>query len=485
MTDPGATPRLPSPQPLGALGFPAGLLLVPGDAADVAAARETLAAGRLPETWPSELEGHRLVHLDRLDEAMAAFAGSDGVSAYHRWLLDPRAETAGDVRDGLPPAVAALVDVVLHTVGAIGPPCAADLSEQVAPEVRALVLAAEATGAAEAGRLGEAVAGLQEAADTVAALLPATAGVLRGTAGLLLADSGDPEGAQGPLAAALDELAGADLPEVRAELHLRLGSAAQEQAARGGDARTLLHRAIDHYYDGLKLVTEESAPSLWASLTMNLATAHLAVPMTQASDQLRLGVATQALRACRRVFTPETAPVPWSTATLNLANALVYTPSTHQADNLVEAVELYEEVLRSGVRDADPVGRARLLTNQGNALAHLGAFDEARAKLVEARFVFEEHLDHDSAATVRGILDEIAKAGVGDPDEELADLARQAEQMGRMPQSDSPYTAGMGVTMSPATGFDGGPPPKPTVTVVDPASRPAGTGAEADLEERA
>ncbi|MEZ5096863.1 MAG: hypothetical protein R2731_12540 [Nocardioides sp.] len=101
-------------------------------------------------------------------------------------------------------------------------------------------------------------------------------------------------------------------------------------------------------------MSEESAPVLWASLTMNLATAHLAVPMTQASDQLRLGVATQALRACRRVFTPESAPVPWSTATLNLANALVYTPSTHQGDNLVEAVELYDEVLESGVRDGDP-----------------------------------------------------------------------------------------------------------------------------------
>ncbi|MEZ5096862.1 MAG: hypothetical protein R2731_12535 [Nocardioides sp.] len=77
---------------------------------------------------------------------------------------------------------------------------------------------------------------------------------------------------------------------------------------------------------------------------------------------------------------------------------------------------------------------------------------------------------------MRGILDEIAKAQVTDPDEELADLARQAEQMARMPQSDSPYTAGMGVTFISAAGLDAGletgPPPKPKVTVVDPATRP-------------
>jgi len=209
---------------------------------------------------------------------------------------------------------------------------------------------------------------------------------------------------------------------------------------------------------------------------MNLATAHLAVPMTQASDQLRLGVATQALRACRRVFTPEEHPGPWASATLNLANALVYTPSTHQADNLVESVELYEEVLQSGIRAQDPVGRARLLSNQGNALAHLGIFGEARAKLVEARFIFEEHLDHDSAGAVRSVLDEIARSEVTerDPAAERAELARQAEQMARMPVGDSSFTSGMGVRtgIGLTAGDLTGPPPKPRVTVLPAGSAP-------------
>ncbi len=55
------------------------------------------------------------------------------------------------------------------------------------------------------------------------------------------------------------------------------------------------------------------------------------------------------------------------------------------------------------------MGRARVLANQGNVLAHLGSFDQAKAKLYEARFLFEELGDGDSVRTVRGVLDEIAR----------------------------------------------------------------------------
>jgi tetratricopeptide (TPR) repeat protein len=138
--------------------------------------------------------------------------------------------------------------------------------------------------------------------------------------------------------------------------------------------------------------------------------------MIEASDTLRTGIAIQAMRSSLRVFTREEHAVQWSTATLNLANALVYAPAVKQGDNLVEAVELYEEVLEARDRDSDPMGRARVLANQGNALAHLGIFDQAKAKLYEARFLFEEHLDSDSALMVRSVLDEIAKQMVPEPD---------------------------------------------------------------------
>ena len=133
------------------------------------------------------------------------------------------------------------------------------------------------------------------------------------------------------------------------------------------------------------------------------------MPMHEASDQLRMGVAVQSLRAALDYFTPDNDPDRWSSTQLNLANALVYLPSTHQADNIAEAIGLYEGVLQHRDRHTDPQGRARVLANQGNALAHLGVFDDAKAKLHEARSIFEEFEEHEAVRSVRSVLDEIAK----------------------------------------------------------------------------
>ncbi|EON22103.1 MULTISPECIES: hypothetical protein [Nocardioides] len=448
---------------LGAFAFPQGLLLVEGHD-DV---RADLAAGILPLVWPEGLRAHALAHAGELLAASAACAGDDPVSAYNRWVLDPETADPATIRAGLPAELAPLVDVVAYSTGqgvlpAMPPPMAAS-------EVTALVWAALATERLESGDGGTAIDLLDRAA-RAAAPAAGLAGVLRGHHGTLLREAGQRDEARASLSEATALLAGSsDLRESRAELLHHLGSLSHEDAASGrGDARALLHEAMRCYYDALQLVTEESSPQLWAGLQLDLATAHLATPMTTASDQLRLGVATQALRACRRVFTPEAAPETWSTATLNLANALVYTPSTHQGDNLVEAVELYEEILVSGIRQSDPSAMARLLANQGNVLAHLGIPDQAKAKLVEARYLFETQLDHESVMAVRGVLDEIAKAGVEDPDESLTDLVRQADRLGRMPQPET-FTSGMGVrTQSAALGIDAVTPPKPRVTVLRP-----------------
>lgn len=465
---------LPLPQPLGAFGFPAGFLLVGTTSAPADEARRTLVAGRVPDPWPDELRGLELAHADDVDGALATFTGADPASRFNRWVLDPACESLAEVRAGLPPALAPMVDVVAHMNGLAGPPTA-DVTAHP-PEVGALMLAAQATVALEHDDAQTAVAFLTEAAALSGEESPALSAVLLGSAGSVLREQGRSDQASAALVEAADRLAATDLADVRAELLHQRGSISHEAAASGrGDASTLLHEAMGYYLDGLKLVTEESAPELWASLNMNLATAHLAVPMVKASDQLRLGVANQALRACRRVYTIETHPGPWSSATLNLANSLVYTPSVHQGDNLVEAVELYEEILTSGIRDRDPVGQARLLSNQGNALAHLGIFDEARPKLVEARYIFEEHLDHDSASSVRSLLDEIAKAEhSGGANTSHEDLARQAEQMARMPTGSGAFTSGMGVTElgGSTAGDQQQPPPKPTVTVLPAGSAP-------------
>ena len=173
----------------------------------------------------------------------------------------------------------------------------------------------------------------------------------------------------------------------------------------------MMPAAIPHYHSALQLIRCEDAPVLWASAHADLAIAYLTMPMVEASSQLRLGIAAQSLRQALTVFTREDHPQRWASVQLNLANSLVYQPSRHRQENLVEAVEIYEAVLATRDRDSDPQGRARVLANQGNVLALLGVFDQAKAKLYEARFLFEEAGDTDSVRSVRGVLDEISREG--------------------------------------------------------------------------
>jgi len=84
-------------------------------------------------------------------------------------------------------------------------------------------------------------------------------------------------------------------------------------------------------------------------------------------------------------------------------------PSNHQADNLVEAVELYEAVLEARDRDIDPLGRARVLANQGNVLAHLGVFDQPRPSCTRPDSSSRSSATTTRLRTVRGVLDEIAR----------------------------------------------------------------------------
>ncbi|MGE0218445.1 hypothetical protein [Mycolicibacterium sp.] len=394
--------------------------------------------------------------------ALVLVAGGDtGAERYNRWLADPASDSVDGVRAGLG-AYADLADLVGYLVGMCD-----DLptpTENTPPELAALLLSAQAGAAVEADPPA-AVTLLRRAATRCAGTAPHLAGTLLGTAGTLAAHH-DLPGSRDDLETALELLDGAGLPATMAELHHALGGVEHAEALA---ADRPLQQAMRHYYAGLRLISEEDHPLVWAGLQLDLATAQLATPMKQATDQLRIGVAAQALRACRRVFTVDEHPVPWSTATLNLANALVYLPSTHREDNLREAAQLYEEILVSGVRDDDAPGRARVLCNQGNALAHLGVFDRATAVLAEARFLFETALDHDGVLTVRQILDEIAKATVGfDAEREAAGAARQSEKMGRVDPGGTGRTAGMGVTPRPPEAAQ----KRATVTVVAHRDRP-------------
>ncbi len=385
------------PQPLGAFPLPLGYLLIPASA-DTEEARLALLAGRLPQ-WPAALRAHELALAGDRDGALAALDGDDPITRYNRFVMDPDGVDTGELRAALGD-FGVLVDVVQFALGRSD--TAPELGDATG-ELAATVLSAQASRALQDGDPQPAAALLDRAAEQAAGVSEPLRGVLLGAAASVL-DGPEAVSRYENALAALEDAE--DLRLARAELHLALAGVFHEQAV---DRPDLLNKAVPHYHSVLQLVWREEAPLLWASAHANLATAYLTMPMTEASSQLRLGVAAQSLRSALKVYTPEEHPEQWASVQVNLANSLVYTPSSHQTDNLVEAVNLYEAVLAARDRDTDPLGRARVLANQGNVLAHLGDFDQAKAKLYDARFLFEELGDHDSVLAVRGVLDEVAR----------------------------------------------------------------------------
>ncbi|MEE6140222.1 hypothetical protein SKC41_28370 [Mycobacterium sp. 050128] len=380
-------------------------MLIPAHA-DTEAARQAMLAGQLPEIWPPTLRAHELAAAGQRDAALAVLDGqADPVARYNRFVLDPDGVAPEELRATLG-EFAILVDVVLFTLGRTDTP---PRSETTVGELAATLLSVQAGHALAEGSPQTAIELLDRAAEAAEPVSAPLAGSMLAAAGAIGRDTHDASCAV-RLQKALTVLADADgLRVARAEIHSCLASLLHEQAATRPE---LLATAIPHYHSALQLIKCADAPLQWAAAHAGLAAAYLTMPMVEASGQLRLGVAAQSLRSALTVYTREDHPDEWASVQLNLANSLVYTPSRHHKENLVEAVEIYEAILQTRDRTTQPLGRARVLANQGNVLAHLGMFDDAKAKLYEARFLFEELGDDDSVRTVRGVLDEIARQRV-------------------------------------------------------------------------
>ena len=399
---------LPRPQPIGVFPLPAGYLLIgddPENGPEHEAARLSLAAGRRPAPFPPSLRYYELALDGDLDGALDAISGDDPVSRANRLVLEPTREEYQDLLTD--PAVdAALrshVEMVAFVVGLrLDPP----EGDGVDGEFLAMAHAARATFALERRDTALAVEELEAAAQAANPVSRPLAGQLMGQLANVQLDEGGAKRAAVTFQAAIDAMEGTDLHVSRAELHVAAGAMFQEMSEA---APRLMQQAINHYHQALALVNAKTAPETFAIANANLGLAYITMPMTEASDQLRVGVAIQSMREALEYFTPESHPDRWSSTQLNLANALVYMPSKHQADNIAEAVGLYEGVLQQRDRHGNPQGRARVLANQGNALAHLGVFDDAKAKLHEARAIFEEFDEDEAVRSVRSVLDEIAK----------------------------------------------------------------------------
>jgi tetratricopeptide (TPR) repeat protein len=190
-----------------------------------------------------------------------------------------------------------------------------------------------------------------------------------------------------------------------AELHVKLGMALQSSA---GSNRGALLEAIQAYQHALQHGVDESRhPELFATLQNNLGLAYLAMPQVESSAQLRVGIAVQSFRHALAIFTKETDQDRWASTCMNLANALQYAPTSHPQENLIQAVDLYEDVLSVRTRAKDPVAYALVLLNQANALAHLGIFKPSLEKLSEAYKLFQWYEQTEQAMAARELVDQI------------------------------------------------------------------------------
>ncbi len=391
----------PTPQPLGVLPWPAGLLLWPEGTDELA---EDVVLGRVPAVWPPEL-GFVEAALGEPAEAAGLVIGDDLVARYNRAVLvgGPGVwEALASESDG---PLRALVQTARYSIGQIDAPPAPD---GLPAEIASLVFSAHASAAMEARDAGEAAAQLQKAVDAArAAPSPIVAATLQLTLAQVLSDTGDPARASMIADAALQTLPLTADRELRAHLQVTRALARQQLA---GEERGALLAVVGDLTEATKVFREESHPELFAMCNQHLALAYLVMPMSDEGDRLRLGIAVNALRAALRVFTKDAYPQQWATTQVNLANALQYIPSVRQQDNLDEAVQLYEEVLQVRDPNDDPIGYARILSNQGNALGHLGVFGDARSRLELARSMFAQEGDADAVATVDGILAGLAEA---------------------------------------------------------------------------
>ncbi|MCX7782636.1 MAG: hypothetical protein N2318_03215 [Meiothermus sp.] len=191
------------------------------------------------------------------------------------------------------------------------------------------------------------------------------------------------------------------------ELWLQLGMALQTRAESRDKA--LLLRAAKAYQEASQTLHPEQTPEAFGLAQMNLALVYLVMPMNEEAERLRYAIAASSLRESLKVFTPQAYPEHWASATVNLANVLQHANTAHPEENLWEAVALYEDVLKLRRPEGDTEGYARVLANQGNALAHLGAFSRAVPRLTQARDLFHGLGDLEAVAVLEEVLQDIAQ----------------------------------------------------------------------------
>lgn len=385
------------PQPIGIFPMPANYLVLPESWQD-SADHQNLLNG----IFPKEDSFYKFALEGETNKALAELTDDSPETKLNRFILNSSPKLYYQLKQELTGDLEKILDVAAFTLNYISTPPSA---ENLEDELLAFVLMANASHKIEQGEIENSINLLQLASELAKLVSP----ILYGQILTSLAETqhqffGANANVVQTYKNAIDVLKKSELEATKASLQMNLGICYQEISS--GNRGALLE-AVKCYQEALKFFTRENFPEEFAFAQNNLALAYLSMPMTEASDQLRVAIAIQALREALKVYKKETHIELWASTQLNLANALQYAPTSHPEENLQEAVNLYEEILSVRQPTQNPVGYARLLANQGNALAHLGIFNHAIPKLNEAMTIFNQIEDTDSANSIKEILDEI------------------------------------------------------------------------------
>lgn len=390
------------PQPIGIFPLPANFLLLPEEAKNTNFL-DDLMVGISNGECPPELLFYKFAIDGEIEKSLANLPKDDSPETkFNDFILNSSQEKHLQLKQEFTGNHERLLDVAAYALNYISEPPS---FENLDGEIRAIVLLTNASYNIEQGKIEIAVDLLQEALEYAKPVSPMFYGQLL----ISLAETqhqffGADANVIQTYTNALNVLKDSELEAVKASIYMNLGICYQEisEGRRGA-----LLEAVRCYQEALKFYTKEEFPEEFAFAQNNLALAYLSMPLVEAGDQLRVAIAIQALRECLKVYQRETHGELWASTQLNLANALQYAPTSHIEENLQEAVNIYEEILSVRKATENPVGYARLLANQGNALAHLGIFEHAVPKLTEAKAIFSQVEDIESANSIGEILGEI------------------------------------------------------------------------------
>lgn len=372
------------PQPVDLAPWPLGGLLIPdveGGAALCAAATSGLSHQPAPPLRFFELAGE-----DNAGGALQALEALDGLEgecgqilAYNRLVLDPSQSRLDQLRESTGGALGDMVELAAFKAG-----LREDIPEtpNLDGELLASARVAAATASLEQGDVHAASALLDEA-------MAESRDHSRGLSAQLALSLVEIERQRGKgegrlvelLQGAIELTDGDGFATLKAEAKLELGVVLQEAGPQ--DPRRL-KEASALFQDALSSLDAETHPRAHGFAQMRLGLTYLSLPMHDAGDALRMGVATQALKRAVQVLDAEREPDLWCAAASNLANAYQLLPSGHLEDNLGKAIGLYDKALQVRRMSEDPGGVARLLVNKAQAAASLGRSKDAIAALEEA-----------------------------------------------------------------------------------------------------